>query len=113
MAGKETPFTARDGVEIVPEYFRSDQLDRPFDAILCNPPFHTSRQADPALGVAFLTAAARCLSPGGTLWLVANRHLPYERALSESFAQVAEIGGTNGYKLFTAARPRTAKRPRN
>lgn len=35
MAGKKTPFTARDGVEIVPEYFRSDQLDRPFDAILC------------------------------------------------------------------------------
>lgn len=35
MAGKETPFTARDGVEIVGEYFRSDQLDRPFDAILC------------------------------------------------------------------------------
>ncbi|MBY6155176.1 methyltransferase domain-containing protein [Vannielia litorea] len=35
MEGKETPFTAREGVEIVPEYFRSDQLERPFDAILC------------------------------------------------------------------------------
>ncbi|MFZ7094171.1 class I SAM-dependent methyltransferase [Primorskyibacter sp. 2E233] len=35
MAGKETPYTSRGGVEIVPEYFRSDQLDRPFDAILC------------------------------------------------------------------------------
>ncbi len=35
MDGKPTPFSERDGVEIVPEYFRSDQLDRPFDAILC------------------------------------------------------------------------------
>ncbi len=35
MAGKKTPYTARESVEIVPEYFRSDQLDRPFDAILC------------------------------------------------------------------------------
>lgn len=35
MAGKPSPFTAREGVEIVPEYFRSDQLDRSFDAILC------------------------------------------------------------------------------
>lgn len=35
MAGQPTPFTARDNVEIVGEYFRSDQLDRPFDAILC------------------------------------------------------------------------------
>ena len=35
MAGKTTPYTAREGVEIIPEYFQSDQLDRPFDAILC------------------------------------------------------------------------------
>lgn len=35
MAGKPSPFTARAGVQIVPEYFRSDQLDRPFDALLC------------------------------------------------------------------------------
>jgi SAM-dependent methyltransferase len=35
MAEKDTPYTRRDGVSIVPEYFRSDQLDRPFDAILC------------------------------------------------------------------------------
>jgi SAM-dependent methyltransferase len=35
MAGVSSPFTGRDNVEIVGEYFRSDQLDRPFDAILC------------------------------------------------------------------------------
>lgn len=35
MAGRETPYTERPGVSIEPEYFRSDQLDRPFDAILC------------------------------------------------------------------------------
>lgn len=35
MAGKTSEFAELDGVEIVPEYFRSDQLDRPFDAILC------------------------------------------------------------------------------
>ena len=35
MAGKSSEFTEREGVEIVPEYFRSDQLDRPFNAVLC------------------------------------------------------------------------------
>ncbi|WP_415184799.1 class I SAM-dependent methyltransferase [Phaeovulum sp.] len=35
MQGKPSPFTGRKGVSIVPEYFRSDQLNRPFDAILC------------------------------------------------------------------------------
>lgn len=35
MAGRETPFAATPGVEIVPEYFRAGQLDRPFDMVLC------------------------------------------------------------------------------
>lgn len=35
MDGVETPFAAREGVEIVPEYVRPDQLNWPFDAILC------------------------------------------------------------------------------
>jgi len=35
MAGVDTPFTTRENVEIIGEYFRSDQIDRPFDAILC------------------------------------------------------------------------------
>ncbi|WP_058278510.1 class I SAM-dependent methyltransferase [Ruegeria atlantica] len=35
MEGQETPSATRDNVEIVGEYFRSDQLDRHFDAILC------------------------------------------------------------------------------
>jgi SAM-dependent methyltransferase len=35
MAGKDTPYRKRPGVEIIPEYFRSDQLDRNFDFILC------------------------------------------------------------------------------
>ena len=35
MAGKTSEFAERRGVEIVPEYFRSDQLDRSFDAVLC------------------------------------------------------------------------------
>jgi SAM-dependent methyltransferase len=35
MASKTTPYAARPGVEIVPEYFRPDHLGRPFDFILC------------------------------------------------------------------------------
>ena len=35
MAGKTTPYAARAGVKIVPEYFSPEKLDRPFDFILC------------------------------------------------------------------------------
>ncbi len=73
--------------------------------VICNPPFHTSRTADPALGLAFLTAAARMLGPEGTLWLVANRHLPYEPALASLFRSVEPIGGDATFRLIRAARP--------
>ncbi|SLN22707.1 class I SAM-dependent methyltransferase [Roseisalinus antarcticus] len=80
--------------------------EAPVGAVICNPPFHTTRKADPALGQAFIAAAAAMLLPSGQLWLVANRHLPYEAALRDRFVQVSEIGGDGRYKLFQANRPR-------
>ncbi|SDF08021.1 class I SAM-dependent methyltransferase [Limimaricola pyoseonensis] len=80
-----------------------------YDGILCNPPFHTGRAADPALGRAFIASAARMLQPAGQLWLVANRHLPYEAALREAFRTVEEIGGDSAFKLFHAVRPQKSR----
>jgi len=75
------------------------------DGVITNPPFHTARQADPALGRAFIDAAARILRPGGRLWLVANRHLPYEAALIARFDNVAEIAGTARFKVLSGTIP--------
>ncbi|ROU01177.1 class I SAM-dependent methyltransferase [Histidinibacterium lentulum] len=77
-------------------------------AVLCNPPFHPGRRPDPDLGRAFISAAARMLSPHGSLWLVANRHLPYEAALDALFAEVTPLGADPRYKLIHARRPRPA-----
>lgn len=78
---------------------------RPADFVVCNPPFHSGRAADPALGEAFLNALPRILSPEGTLWLVANRPLPYDRTLTRLFREVEDIGGTAAFRLTRAARP--------
>ncbi len=75
------------------------------DFAVMNPPFHRGRAADPGLGAAFLAAAARMLTPGGTLWLVANRGLPYDRVLVSLFREVEEIGADTTYRLTRAARP--------
>jgi 16S rRNA (guanine1207-N2)-methyltransferase len=77
----------------------------PYDGVVMNPPFHAGRRAEPRLGRAFLEAAAKALSPSGQLWVVANRHLPYEAPLSELFRQVEEVGGDAGFKLLRAAQP--------
>ncbi len=78
----------------------------PYDGIIMNPPFHTGRASDPSLGRMFIQAAAGLLAPHGKLWMVANRHLPYEPTLSECFRNVDMIGGNGAFKLFHANRPR-------
>lgn len=80
--------------------------ETPAKHILCNPPFHTSRNADPSLGQAFIKNARAILSRHGTLWLVANRHLPYERTLEEAFASLETVDQIAGYKIIRAERPR-------
>lgn len=77
----------------------------PFDAVVINPPFHTGRAAEPSLGLAFIRAAARMLTSSGTLWMVANRHLPYETALREAFREVEEVAGDTRFRVTRAARP--------
>ncbi len=81
-----------------------------FDGVVTNPPFHQGRAADPGLGRAFIEAAHRLLKPSGRLWLAANRHLPYERALRERFGELKEIGAAPGFKLYEAAKPRRGGR---
>jgi len=76
------------------------------DNVVMNPPFHTERKADPELGKRFISAAARLLKSSGQLFLVANRHLPYETILSERFAFVQEGAGDGRFKTFVAAKPR-------
>ena len=80
------------------------------DTVVMNPPFHTSRKADPDLGRAFIAAAAGALKPGGHLWLGANRHLPYEATLNDLFAQVSEAAGSSKFKVLHAQRPSRARR---
>lgn len=76
-----------------------------YDGIVMNPPFHTGRAAEPSLGRAFIAASARILAGHGKLWMVANRHLPYEQALRDAFRNVDEIAGNGAFKVFHATRP--------
>lgn len=75
------------------------------ETVVMNPPFHTGREPDPALGAAFIAAARRMMAPDGVLWLVANRHLPYDAPLAAAFLSVETIGGDAAYRLIRASRP--------
>jgi 16S rRNA (guanine1207-N2)-methyltransferase len=75
------------------------------ETVVMNPPFHTGREPDPALGAAFIAAARRMMAPDGVLWLVANRHLPYDAPLAAAFLSVETIGGDTAYRLIRASKP--------
>ncbi|WP_375466059.1 class I SAM-dependent methyltransferase [uncultured Methylobacterium sp.] len=72
------------------------------DFVVTNPPFHDGGAEDQALGQVFIRRAADALRPGGSLWLTANAHLPYERVLAEAFKAVAVKASAHGYKVFEA-----------
>lgn len=75
-----------------------------YEFIVTNPPFHQGRADLPQLGRAFIAAAAQALLPGGRLWLVANRHLPYEAALASGFAKVRVVEVRDGFKVIEAVK---------
>ena len=74
------------------------------DFVVTNPPFHDGGAESKGLGVAFIRKAAGLLRPGGTLFLVANRHLPYEAELEAVFMRVHLVTDEGGYKIFKAVK---------
>lgn len=72
------------------------------DFVVMNPPFHDGGSEDRALGVDFIETAAKALRKGGTCWLTANRHLPYERPLAAAFSKVELRAEAGGYKIYEA-----------
>lgn len=83
-------------------------LRRTYDVIVTNPPFHTGTGTErPDVGRRFIAAAAESLAAGGRLWLVANRHLPYEAVLTSSFGTVRAVTQQHGFKIIEAVKSRS------
>jgi 16S rRNA (guanine1207-N2)-methyltransferase len=82
----------------------SEPAPASYDAIVCNPPFHTGRASTPALGQQVIEAAARALRPGGRLYIVANRGLPYEPLLKARFASFETLADNNKFRVSLATR---------
>ena len=74
------------------------------DFVVTNPPFHDAGQEDRPLGQAFIATAHGALRKGGVLWLVANRHLPYEATLRALFSTVMLRAQRDGFKVYEAYR---------
>ena len=112
--GNLAPFAPRAALDFRWHDVTAGIADR-YDVIVSNPPFHAQGSADrPDIGRRFIAVAAEALKPGGRLWLVANRHLPYESVLDASFGSVRLVAQRDGFKVVEAIksdrRPAETKR---
>ncbi len=78
--------------------------DERFDVVLTNPPFHVGKATALDLPRQFMADAWAQLVPGGRLYLVANRTLPYERVLTEWFGTVRTVHDGRRFKVLSAIR---------
>lgn len=81
------------------------------DVVLLNPPFHKDKADLVSLGQAMIGAAARSLQQQGSLLLVANRHLPYEFQLYDTFEAVNLLYEGEGYKIIRCDGVCSQKKP--
>ncbi|MCB6179845.1 class I SAM-dependent methyltransferase [Rhodobacter sp. Har01] len=124
MAGKDSPFARQPKVQIVPEYFRSDQLDRPFDAIVCrhvlehlDTPLALMQDIRRAIGpravpVYFEVPNAGWMLDAVSMWDVIYEHVGYWSAPSietlfrrAGFAPVSVSTGYDAQFLMVEALP--------
>ncbi|HEY6633750.1 MAG TPA: class I SAM-dependent methyltransferase [Rhizobiaceae bacterium] len=79
-----------------------EKVERIYDLLVMNPPFHQGRAAEPGIGQAMIKAASGALKPGGQLLMVANRGLPYDQVLKAAFKDVRELRSEGGFRVFAA-----------
>lgn len=76
-----------------------------YELIICNPPFHQGHVMDAHFGKRLLRQCAEHITAQGHLFVVANRHLPYQGLLKRHFKQVSIAAQNNKYQLWHVAAP--------
>ena len=79
---------------------RKGLLHSELDWVVMNPPFHDSEEGDPSLGQKFIAVAANHIRRRGKLFMVANRHLPYEQQIRQFFSRILQIEESKGFKVY-------------
>ncbi|MGV3709734.1 MAG: methyltransferase [Gemmatimonas sp.] len=79
-------------------------IDERFDVVVTNPPFHVGKATNLELPLQFIHDAYEVLNPGGRLYLVANRTLPYEGMITDRFGRVTTVHDGPRFKILSAVK---------
>jgi 16S rRNA (guanine1207-N2)-methyltransferase len=89
---------------VLPSDVASAVLDQQFDVVVTNPPFHVGKATDLRVPHQFIEDAWQLLRPGGRLYLVANRTLPYEAMITARFGNCAMKHDGQRFKVLAATK---------
>ncbi|WP_394559473.1 methyltransferase [Aquipseudomonas alcaligenes] len=93
--GLEAEVIAGDGIDAAPSGLA---------AIISNPPFHTGVHTDYQASEHLLREAARHLSKGGELRLVANSFLKYPPLIEQHLGPCKTLSEGDGFRIYSARR---------
>jgi 16S rRNA (guanine1207-N2)-methyltransferase len=79
-------------------------LGERFDVVVTNPPFHVGKMTELSVPIQFIHDAWTALAPGGRLYLVANRTLPYENTIKHRFGNITMLHDGQRFKVLSAIR---------
>ena len=72
------------------------------DAILCNPPFHQEHRVSSHVADIMIQQSHLALRPGGSLFLLANRHVQHGKQLRRIFNRVTQVASNAKFILYQA-----------
>ncbi len=105
-ATKSAEAAGIDDYQVIPSDVAGAVLDERFDVVVTNPPFHVGKQTELSIPTQFIDDAWQVLEPGGRLFLVANRTLPYEVPIKHRFGDVETLHDGRRFKVLSATRSR-------
>ncbi|AHK17562.1 class I SAM-dependent methyltransferase [Thalassolituus oleivorans] len=75
-------------------------VEESLDWVVCNPPFHDGHKQLTNIAEAMFLQSQQQLNPGGTLLVIANRHLPYLAKLKSLFASVDSLSSDKRFVVY-------------
>lgn len=77
-----------------------DGIEGKFDTVITNPPFHTGVKTNYSITEDFIRRCPSMMTNGASLYLVANRFLPYPGLLSEAFSDFHTVAQDNKFSVY-------------
>jgi 16S rRNA (guanine1207-N2)-methyltransferase len=94
----------QDRCEALPGDVTDAVRHRQFDLILSNPPFHQGVDVSTGVASRIVRESVDLMRPGGRLRIVANRFLPYDRAMREIFGNARTIADNGRCRVLESIR---------